>query len=443
MGQAVKTVGGNAEGVEASIAGLQTSLAGMSIGVGNNVQALIGMARLRKYGAKFNPGGFGHGVDEESLFKAVHAYYEKNGRAKTMALTTGYGIMGVDQTNLAMSENGWDEYQKTLAKAKAMKTGGGFEYVIRESLKSQAGLGEADIAGSIAAATAYGGIQQPMQSIVGLLTDIRAFVSSILNWISNPAKAMADAKDAAKNVWDAVVDAASHAPDNAVKVGKLLKDLVSPIASAMRGRESKAMQFFMDRGIAKYDAAAIVGSLVQESSMNPLARNGSHVGYAQWGKARAAVFAKRFGYEIGSSGVSKDQQGKDQMQFILEELQTSQRSTVVAMAKARDLMGKTRAFSNLYERPGDNSLSQRYFNAQEAERLADVAGMLTAINSAKAGSVQHNDNRSDTVIGDIHVHTNATDPVSHAAAVRKGIADQPLLSPAAQGAVSLSTRAMQ
>ncbi|MEA3197856.1 MAG: hypothetical protein QOF32_1908, partial [Gammaproteobacteria bacterium] len=133
MGQAAKTVGGNAEGIEASIAGLQTSLAGMSIGVGSNVQALIGMARLRNYGAKFNPGGFGQGVDEESLFKAGHAMFLKEGRAKTMAMLTQYGLANEDQANLIMSEGGYAEYQKAQAQAKSMKTGGGFEAVVRNS----------------------------------------------------------------------------------------------------------------------------------------------------------------------------------------------------------------------------------------------------------------------------------------------------------------------
>src|ERR1700723_2487604 len=111
MGQAAKTVGGNAEGIEASIAGLQTSLAGMSIGVGSAVPQLIGMARLARYGAKYNPGGFGQGVDEESLFKAVNQMYQTQGRAKTLAMVTQYGLMNEDQANLAMSANGWKEYQ--------------------------------------------------------------------------------------------------------------------------------------------------------------------------------------------------------------------------------------------------------------------------------------------------------------------------------------------
>jgi hypothetical protein len=104
-------------------------------------------------------------------------------------------------------------------------------------------------------------------------------------------------------------------------------------------------------------------------------------------------------------------------------------------------MAKTKAFMDVYEGPNDNSLSARYFNALDASRLADVAGMVTSANS-RSSSVQHNVT-SETHIGEVNVHTPATDPRSHANAVAQGITDHPLLSPSAQGSVALSTRAMQ
>jgi hypothetical protein len=428
MGQAAKTVGGNAEAVEGSIASLQTAFAGMSIGVGSAVPQLIGMARLRKYGARFNPGGFGNGADEESLFKAAAAMKQSEGRAKTMAFLTGYGLMGEDQANLAMSPTGWTDYKNAQAKIEAMKTGGGFEAVVRNSLTSQRGLGENDIAGSIIAEEAYGGIQQPMQTIVGWLTQIWGVATAILNILSNPGKA-----------YDATVEGASRIMDDMTDAGHAIMNRMLP--NSMRSGMSRAMQTLMGNGMSQDAAAAVVGSMAQESSMDPMSRNASgHVGLMQWSKARQADFAKQYHYQMGASDVPASQQFNDQMQFAQDELRTTQQAAASAMAKAADLMGKTKAFMELDERPGDGSLSKRFANAEIASRLADTAGMMTAAN-ARSASLQ-NTVTSETNIGEVNLHTNANDPASHAAAFRDGISKHPLVAPSALVALSLSTRGM-
>jgi hypothetical protein len=428
MGQAAKTVGGNAEGIEASIASLQTSLAGMSIGVGSAVPQMIGMARLARYGARFNKGGFGQGVDEESLFKAVNQMYQTQGRAKTLAMVTQYGLMNEDQANLAMSANGWDEYQKALAKAKAMKTGGGFEAVVKRSLQSQVGLGENDIAGAIAAETAYGGIQQPMQTIVGLLTNIYGVITAIYNFLAHPGK-----------VYDATVEGASRIMDDMADAGHTIVNRMLP--NSMRSGMSRAMQTLMGNGMSKDAAAAIVGNMAQESSMNPMNRNASgHVGLMQWSKTRQADFERKYHYQMGASDVPASQQFSDQMQFAQDELRTTQQKAASAMARAADLMGKTKAFMDLDEAPGDNSLSKRFANAEIAARLADTAGMVESAN-ARPAPVQHTVT-SETHIGEVNVHTPATDPKSHVNAVADGLANHPLLNFDAQGNVSLATRGM-
>lgn len=439
MGQAAKTVGGNAEGVEASIAGLQTALAGMSIGVGSAIPQMIGMARLRKYGAKYNPGGFGNGVDEESLFKAGHAMFQKEGRAKTMAFLTQYGLTNEDQANLIMSNGGYAEYQKAKAKAQSMKTGGGFEAVVRNSLKSQVGLGENDIAGSINAAEAYGGIQQPMQTIVGLLTDIRTFIGAILNGLSSVFNWTSKVKGGPKTAFNIATEGAKAAFNAVANTLRVL----SPIQfgpSAMRSGMSKAMQTLIGNGVSKEDAASMVGNMAQESSMNPMARNGSHVGLMQWSNARQADFEKKYHYQMGASDVPMSQQFSDQMQFAQDELRTTQQKAAIAMARAADLMGKTKAFMEFDEAPGDNSLAKRIANAEIAYRLANASAMLQSAN-VRPAPVQHTVT-SETNIGDVHLHTNATDPASHADAFRNGISKQPLLDMDALSAVSISTRGM-
>jgi hypothetical protein len=273
-----------------------------------------------------------------------------------------------------------------------------------------------------------------MQTIVGLLTDIRTFISAILNglssvfnWVSHP-----------KQAYDATVDGASRIMDDMATAGHLIKDLVVP--NAIRGKMSHGMQLLMDNGVSKEDAASMIGNMAQESSMNPLARNGTHVGLGQWSKARQADFEKQYHYQMGASDVPESQQARDQTLFFLDELKTTQREAAAAQAKARDLMGKTSAIMNLDERPGDNSLGKRLAYAQDAARLADTAGMVQAA-TARSVPVQHTVT-SETNIGDVHVHTNATDPASHAAAFRDGISNQPLVDPSALTALSLSTRGM-
>jgi len=414
LGQAAKTVGGSPEAVQAGVASLQTALAGMSIGVGSALPQLVGMARLHRYGARFNKGGFGAGVDEESLFKAVNAMYQSQGRAKTMAFVTGYGLMSPDQANLAMSSGGWAEYKKAQSQAASMKTGGGFENVIRESLKSQVGLGENDIAGSIAAETAYGGIQQPMQTIVGLLTSSYGVLTGILNALVSP-----------KSTYDKIVEKAKH--------------FFGRSSDTTKGGMARAMRTLMGGGFSGADAEAIVGSLMQESAMDPLARNSKgNMGLAQWDKSRQAAFFKQRGYRMGSAGVSADQQFNDQMAFLQDELRTKYQATVIAMAKAQDLIGKTGAFMNGYERPGDNSLKQRYAYALDAHQIEGALGLVSA--ASRSMQVQHNDNRSDIQIGDVHLHTNATEPKTFAEAFRQGLSSQPLLDPTAQGSVFFATR---
>jgi hypothetical protein len=188
---------------------------------------------------------------------------------------------------------------------------------------------------------------------------------------------------------------------------------------------SKAMQMLMAGGLSQDEAAATVGNMAQESSMNPLARNGDHLGLLQWDKARQVAFAKRFGYSMGSGAASEFD---DQVAFTLQELRGSYRQALKQMEAARTLMGKTSAFMHLDEIVNDNSLGQRISFAQAALSMS-------------ARHVAHNDNRSEVRIGDVHLHTSADDPASFADAFRQGLSNQPLLNQVAQGTLALAAQA--
>jgi hypothetical protein len=101
------------------------------------------------------------------------------------------------------------------------------------------------------------------------------------------------------------------------------------------------------------------------------------------------------------------------------------------MALAQDLMGKTSAFMRFDEIVNDSSFAQRLGYAREALQLSGGRG--------GSSSTVSNDIRIDGV----HVHTPATDPASHAEAVRKGLKDSPLLDLSSQGFTALATRGSQ
>src|SRR6202041_1892642 len=95
--------------------------------------------------------------------------------------------------------------------------------------------------------TAYGGIQQPMQTIVGLLTDLRVILSAMLGYISR----LADFILPAKTAINAGANALGLPSPFSMGMGKL--------PSSTAGKMAKGMQMLMGMGIPMTEAAAIVG----------------------------------------------------------------------------------------------------------------------------------------------------------------------------------------
>jgi hypothetical protein len=192
-----------------------------------------------------------------------------------------------------------------------------------------------------------------------------------------------------------------------------------------------AMKMLMGAGFNQDAAAALVGNTMQESSMNPLASNGGYLGLMQWDSAPQAAFARQFGYSMGSSGVSADKQFSDQVAFAIQDLKTHGAGKVAA---AQGLMAKVAVFMHYDEIVNDTSFGKQLMYAMQ---LSQVGSMLAAANARHSTTITN-----ETHIGEINVHTPSTDPAAHADAARKGIATHPLVSPIAQGTVTLATRGM-
>lgn len=412
-GEAAKTVGANPQEVTGGIAALQTSIMGMGIGAANATPQLTALARL---GVPFN---FKTGADIPALVTKVHEMAAAGNYENLGALRALTGpVMNDALFNIATNQ----AYDPSKLKAQiheqeAANTG----EILRKSLESQSVLGKLGISKDILAETAYGGTQGLMQAMVELLTRILDGVTKLVDFLVG--------------VPSAVVDSASRIPDNfsssMSSVWKAVKDMFSPT----QHKATSALKTLMGFGASATDAEAIVGNLMQESSMNPMAENKKgYRGLAQWSKSRQADFAKRFGYGMGSNSVGEYKQSLDQLQFLWEEMQGPQQQAAREMAKAKDLFGKTSAFMKYFEAPGDSSLNKRFAFAQSAKSMADTVGATS--------NRSHVTVSNDTRIGEVNIHTPSTDPDAHADSFIKGVSTHPLFGPTDLGKLALGTRGM-
>lgn len=406
-GQAAKVVGANPNDITGGISSVQQAIGGMMIGAGDATPQLVALARL------------GLGLDTQSgmsdaqvtqMFSRVHSLAAAKGYKNLGGLRSLTGpIMNDAMFALASSPN--FDPGTMQGQIKAMEPAN-LGAILQESLKSQEVLGKLGIRGDILKETAYGGEQGLMQAMVQLLTGILTGVTKLADFIIPSSDSWLSSK---------LGGAAASVGDFFTRGKK----------SAYSGMSS-AMQALVGAGIDPSTAAAMVGNMMQESGMDPFARNPSgHVGIMQWDATRQGAFANWAGYQMGSGSVPRDRQFRDQVAFAVQELQGSHRSAAAQMALAQDLMGKTSAFMRFDEIVNDSSFAQRLGYAREALQLSGGRG--------GSSSTVSNDIRIDGV----HVHTPATDPASHAEAVRKGLKDSPLLDLSSQGFTALATRGSQ
>ena len=454
-GVAAKTVGGSATDIPNFMVGMQTQLAGGFTGFGNPGQMLAGMALM---GIPYKPG---QSVNPASLIEGYRRY----------AASRGGGTFGWDAARAMSMQTGL--YDASLFKF-ALPGGGGlsaYEYAKRtapksfnatlmDSLKSQRLLGYNDIQEAVIAERAYGGIQNPMATLVRLMTDMLAFMNRLVGltmriseWIAAIAEHFGiNALETAKKVL--------HGAEKGWHKGGVFGAVrgaasgYDEAANASIGRRmGPIVQALMARGMSPSDAAAMAGNFMQESSLNPNARNGSHFGLAQWDAARQAL-ARQNGFNLDTEN--------GQLAFAVWELHNTPygKQALAHMRKSKTLQGRTSALDAFFERSGELSYdpkagryllsspmaAQAVFNRIRYAR--DARSVLAShVAFARAASTLHhltvhNNITHATRIGDIHVHTPTTDPRGHAEALRKGVSTHPLINPTAQHQVILSTQGM-
>ena len=124
---------------------------------------------------------------------------------------------------------------------------------------------------------------------------------------------------------------------------------VKGAASGGNGRLGlhEVMSFFMQKGFKREHAAGIAANLWKESKFDPNAvgDGGKAYGVAQWHPDRQKLFKKWFGKDIRQST------GREQLEFIFKELQTTERRALQRLLKAKTSIESGGSFSLNYERP--------------------------------------------------------------------------------------------
>lgn len=184
------------------------------------------------------------------------------------------------------------------------------------------------------------------------------------------------------------------------------------------GNTASRQQFLLSRlkadGYTDAQAAGIIGSLMQESGLNPSAVNpkSGARGIAQWlSKDRVGGFEKRYGHGLSQSTF------EEQADYMLWELRNTEKRSgdLLRRAPNADMAAQIHAWE--YERPGhlEAHIADRMRYAQSV--LATYGGgsalaaaqLPNATRTAPTPSAPGSSVSSETHIGVINVQTQATD----------------------------------
>jgi hypothetical protein len=140
--------------------------------------------------------------------------------------------------------------------------------------------------------------------------------------------------------------------------------------------EQDVVSFFTGKGYEPHQAAGIAGNLVQESSLNPTAKNPTSgaFGFAQWLGPRKKAFMD---FAMKAKKDIKDPLA--QLEFIDLELNTTERKAKDRLLASKDATEAAINFSDHYERAGANEKK----NATRANYANKILGAI--IPSAQAG----------------------------------------------------------
>lgn len=190
--------------------------------------------------------------------------------------------------------------------------------------------------------------------------------------------------------------------------------------AANAGDVSTRQQYILAKlkaaGYSDAQAAGIIGSLMQESGLDPNAVNkkSGATGIAQWLGSRAADFKSQYGHSL------KDSSFGEQTDFMIWELANSEKYAGSIIKRAQTASQAAEFHAKLYERPGADEinlgrrqdLANGFYASIGQANASYAAGLAANANSGSANAVVPTSNTSSSEVninGPINVHTQATD----------------------------------
>jgi len=207
------------------------------------------------------------------------------------------------------------------------------------------------------------------------------------------------------------------------------KTVTPPAKGPTSEREKSALDYFQSQGWTKEQSAGLVANLYAESGLNEKIPGGGGKAYGigQWHPDRQADFQNLFGHPIQQSTF------EEQLAFVQYELtQGKEKAAGDALRKESSAAGAGAVVSKKYERPAAAE-SEAYNRGRMADSIiAGVPGASRAasgagaVESARAKSfampqqiADNSDRSSETNIGTITIHTQATDAEGIARDIKK------------------------
>ena len=183
---------------------------------------------------------------------------------------------------------------------------------------------------------------------------------------------------------------------------------MSKSAAGTPEQERQAIAYFVSQGWTPAQAAGLVANVKRESALRPdaVGDSGKAYGLGQWHPDRQAAFKAKFGKPIQGSSLA------EQLAFMQFELTEGTERRAGAMLRGAGSAAEAgAAVSRFYERPADREgeAAKRAKLAEQLGMLYGAPGAAGAAPGARSGRAVAANVSTQTSIGEIHIHTQATD----------------------------------